>query len=330
MRLGCSLAIIAAHSACSSTPPGEWLYRSERCGLSHVALDGDSLYWACYDAPGTSASSGTITRVPTDGSQPEVLTSDALPFDIAITSGNLYWTNDPHGERNASGIWTMPTSGATPRSLGLGDSPRRLVVDANYAYWEDGSVDRGSLAGGNFAMLTPPDNTYVAFDDGIAVDDSNVYWVNAFGGSLGIGGVYSVPIDGGSATMLQDIPDQAEGIGSYPHAIAVDDNAIYWVADDEVVRMDKADHSTISLSTGAPDSWAPTSNGVAQDELYVYWISGGGSIRKVPKAGGATVVLATDDCYSTEDDTDCTNGAIAVDSTWLYFTTYWGIRKLGK
>jgi hypothetical protein len=110
-------------------------------------------------------------------------------------------------------------------------SVRSLAIDSSAAYWTctygdiaaTGTVSKVPLSGGPSVVLAADQG----FPQGIAVDSSNVYWLNdgvsadGSGPPIRGGSVMAVPIGGGSPTVIA--PSQPE-----PQAIAADGSSIYW------------------------------------------------------------------------------------------------------
>ena len=67
--------------------------------------------------------------------------------------------------------------------------------------------------------------------DGIAGDDSNVYWLEG-DGAIEQGAVAALPKSGGQVAIL------ASGLGD-PSAIAVDDTAVYFIASGNIEKIAK-------------------------------------------------------------------------------------------
>jgi hypothetical protein len=92
-----------------------------------------------------------------------------------------------------------------------------------------GAVKQVSLAGGTTITLATNDDVTIVNDDpsdpvALAVDATNVYWVN-----YGSASVFSVPIGGGTPVMLA----QQSATDPYlyePNAIAVDGTSVYVAA----------------------------------------------------------------------------------------------------
>lgn len=120
----------------------------------------------------------------------------------------------------------------------------------------------------------------------VAVDSQNVYVLTAAsaGGSL-----VSVPIAGGSATTL------ASGLTSheiYGHAIAYDDQNVYFLANNAVNAVPKTGGSASMLAA------ATNATGLTVDLTNVYWATGAagastGSLYAYPIAGGSATAIAT-------------------------------------
>jgi hypothetical protein len=138
----------------------------------------------------------------------------------------------------------------------------------------------------------------------LAVDEASVYF------TLMGGGPYVVPKQGGELRLVGTTMEQ-------PWGVALDAEYVYWVtwvrSDEDlglIARAGKNGEETVAL-TG--DQFSPLR--LAVDSTHVYWTNGGtegGELRKVPKAGGDVVTLATG---------ASSNGFIALDETNVYFTT---------
>jgi hypothetical protein len=121
---------------------------------------------------------------------------------------------------------------------------------------------------------------------GIAVDSANVYWTNAaWAKGSGWGSVMTVPIGGGSPTVL------ASGLDA-PTGIAMTATHVYWASSSmngAVMRVPLAGGTPTAIATGLA---MPA--GIAVDAANVYWTnSEGGTVMKAPLDGGAITVLAS-------------------------------------
>jgi hypothetical protein len=114
---------------------------------------------------------------------------------------------------------------------------------------------------------------------GIAVDDTNVYWVGS--------GVYAAPKAGGAATTLTE--------AGAPYEVAVDAAYVYWTDNDGPVwRVAKAGGTPQKIAdTTSQNSFQPM--GIAVDCANAYFLTSDGKVWQVPKDGSAQpVVLASD------------------------------------
>jgi hypothetical protein len=138
---------------------------------------------------------------------------------------------------------------------------------------------------------------------GVAVDATNVYWVNAAVG--GNGSVMTVPLNGGNPTTL------ASG-QAIQGGLAVDDASIYWTTSGPqlgaVLKMSKGGGSPSAIASGRNYLYS-----VAVMTTTVFWTAYG-AVVKADVDGGMIVTLAA--VVSGADGLD----GIAVDTTAVYWT----------
>ena len=225
------------------------------------------------------------------------LGSGGDPYAIAVDATDVYWTAASSGA-----VLKAPLVGGTPTTLAFGVRPDCIAVDATSVYWTDGSetVMSVPLGGGTPTTLATAQDGSA----GLAVDDTNVYWANAFGGAGG-GAVMKVPKGGGTAITLAS--------GGDPYAIVLDATNVYWTNGGTIMRVAKGGGTptTLAISPGAPE-------GIAVDATSVYWTvtaygTATGTVMKVAVAGGMPITLA-----SGQDEPS----SIAVDSTDAYWTNF--------
>ena len=258
------------------------------------------------------------------------------PTALALDANRVYWT-DSEGGVNAVALG----GGATVRLARAALAPAAVAVDGTNVYWVSGAAPltqwfQGGVwsvpsAGGASRTLTWSDAV------GVAGDSSGVFWTAAFGPcpSDADAGVLAVqPEDGGLSLETADasieVPsllfcfptsedggpasdiscDAADG-GVVPSAGVHD---AFPVCFGEVVRLLPSDPAPVVLS----ESLLGLAGGIGSvvvDDQNVYWatdgIPGGDTVMKVPRAGGAPVVLASGLCGPS---------SIAVDSTSVYWT----------
>lgn len=124
------------------------------------------------------------------------------------------------------------------------------------------------------------------------------------------GKVMKVSRDGGNATTLALV----ESDGS--SAIALDDENVYWAEGDGAYGP----LYSVPTSGGAIhrlSAWGGTPVRIVADTTYVYWSAEGGNLSKIPLAGGAQIVLWTEDgSYPIS-----AAGPFVVDGKNVYFQT---------
>jgi sugar lactone lactonase YvrE len=189
-----------------------------------LAVDASNVYWVNYNA----GADGTVVKVPISGGSTTVLAAGQYyPVDMAIDADNLYVAN--RGLSKDGLIVKVPLAGDSPTALAgeqgslEGIAPQAIVADGNSVYWtngEIGTVSRITKTGG--VPGTMASNQY--FPDGIAVDDSHIYWVDEFGTVL------KLPIYGGNPITLAEEPNT-------PLDIAVDATSLYWTDNGAIMKL---------------------------------------------------------------------------------------------
>jgi hypothetical protein len=151
---------------------GSLLMNAQYSFAYNIAADADGVFWA-------SDTSGIFRGNP--GGNP-VLVASGYPWDVALDTTNVYWT-DTQGEIRAAGRSSI--DGGAARTLTTGASPGNggIAVDDQFVYWGDSeSADAGGVlslrkvskaAGGDVRILA----TGVAPSD-IATDATCIYYVD--------------------------------------------------------------------------------------------------------------------------------------------------------
>jgi hypothetical protein len=182
-----------------------------------LVIDKDNVYWTNY-------SDGTVVKMPLAGGEVTPLAiGQALPNMLAIDGTNVYWTTSGGGT-----VMQTPLDGNGPLVTIASNQvrPYGVVVDATNVYWTtsgsppdggppNGTVMKQALAGGPPVALASSQNGPY----NIAIDATNVYWSNFPNDNTSVGALMTVPIAGGTPTVLAS----ADSFG-----IAVDDTSLYW------------------------------------------------------------------------------------------------------
>jgi hypothetical protein len=144
-----------------------------------IAADATRVYW--------TASAGNIQSAPREAGGPlaTLASGQTSPHGIAVDATHLYWTNQGTAPDYLDGaIVRLPLDGSgEPEELATGEvQPMQLVVDDDTLFWvgRGGAVRRMPASGGALTSLFegPPGPR------AIAVDATNVYWVNETEGTV--------------------------------------------------------------------------------------------------------------------------------------------------
>lgn len=266
-------------------------------------VDATNVYW-------TNFGSGEVMQAKLDGSSPIAITKGEIaPVAVQSEGGFVYWVSyDTNSVARKA-----PVGGGAVIDLSVAPAAREIFVDQGYVFWsgEPDDIQRADVTGvpeGGTALLL----TNNVLPNGLAVDATNVYWVNRFDGY-----VKKADRDLGNETALAN--------GDIPWDIAVDDTYVYWTEQGspggagKVMRVAKAGAAPEML---AMDAQGP--QGIAIDATRVYWANkNDGTIKAVPLAGGMPTVIA---CGQEKPQN------VVVDATHVYWTNFAGdsVMKIPK
>lgn len=218
------------------------------------------------------------------------------PQSIAVSGGALYWSD------GAGSIWTMPSTGGTPRQLSDQKSPDFAfkVVAAGSAIVASTRKDLMSV-GERVAKLNV--KGLVEYPEDIVADDAFVY-VTMFKKSQ----IMRIPVGGGTAQMIADLP---RGV------LALRGDSLFAAsyATGVLVRVPKAGGKQQIIAKGLV---RPTALAVDDERAYVY-SEKDKTLQSIDLVSGAAKVIAKD--LSNSDD-------LVADGAWLY-TRSWGKGNVG-
>jgi len=225
-----------------------------------IALANDSVYFTCFQfgilsvplgggVPVTVGRVLTPTSVAADSANVYFTSGDAVgavPFDaggvahslvqmppdlannIAIDSTSIYWTSGP-GTVGGSLLKTALDGGPVTTLVSGACVPSYVTIHGSAAYYlACDKVLSVPLSGGTPTSLASTAN---ASAQGIAADDTNVYWSeqpNGTGGQCAV--IMKAPIGGGASTTL--LVTQL-----YPNALATDGTNLYWSGPAGLVKL---------------------------------------------------------------------------------------------
>jgi hypothetical protein len=269
-----------------------------------IAVDDENVYWS---AGGPSLGLGVVMRAPRAGGTPVTLATGS-PLSLIADGVDVYW-----GEAYTSGLSLkrVPVSGGAVVSLAPTQSFRCLAQDQDNIYWTDqGSGEGGSIltlakAGGAVATLAA--TTGSAFQ--IAVDDTNVYWVEDT--------VMQVAKAGGTPVTLLAAPTDGTSPSPSCPSLAVAGDTLYLVLgsgdgyDNQLVTVPVTGAANPTVLVASNDPYAVVANSTA-----LFWLGLGTEldVDEMPIDGGVIATLARPLAHSASDL------ALASDGT-LYWST---------
>jgi hypothetical protein len=276
--------------------------------VGHLVLDADAVYFTDpYGAP-------VVTRVPKCKGLAVALpglegNQGGPAMSLAVAGGRVGWIMliGVGGD-----VATVPTSGGAARLLASTDLPLgdSIALDAEDAYFADGSIERAPLVGGT------PKPLVSEWANVGAVDDANVYLVQSppMGTAL-----VSLPKTGGASSVL--VP----AIHPFYPVLVQDQDALYWLEWND--QGSGSSVMRVAKGGGAPEVVASGQDApqfIAVDDTHVYWTVGNlgnaSAIMRAAKAGGSPELFAAGPA----------NSGITGDARTLYWSTGHAIMKLDK
>lgn len=267
-------------------------------------VDATNVYWT------NTGAGGQVKRCSVAGcaGTPTALAISLASPNAVLAAGNdVFWTN--YGAFTLmkcaiGGCGLLPTA-LTSVSVSV-NSFGRLASDGVTLFFSDGgsgivrSCPLSGCGAGPTVLANLQDNPW-----GITVDGASIYWVN----DATTGSVVTCPKTGcGAGNSL--LVTLANGQNS-ARTMAIDTNSTYWVTQGAgtVMTCQKTGcaQSPITLASGLTKP-----QGVAVDDTWVYFTEpGANAVKKVPKNGGAVVLVAA---------SQQTPFNVAVDGKWIYWT----------
>jgi uncharacterized repeat protein (TIGR03803 family) len=273
--------------------------QADGCGPEAALLAvGTTLYGTNEFGGGGGA--GVLFSLPTTGGTLTVLTTFALPpHTTSLYSGliavgsTLYGTSRAGGSANDGTVYSVPIGGGTPKVL--------------YSF-TGGSSDGGS-------PLT-----------GVIHVGASLYGVSSRGGAMGYGAVVGVPLAGGPATILAQLPYWASGlidVGSTLYGTETNTENPGGVFS---VPLAGGSPSLLYSFTGGADGGVPAGPLTVVGPMLVgtaqfYGPPGSvGTIFEVPLGGGSETVLAS----FPGSKTVLPAGGLLYEGSHFYGTTMYG------
>ena len=255
----CFFALALALTACRNDVPlgGAW---------------GGPSTGGCPAVPGGAAGAGGTPVAIAETSDPGFLLADAADLYVAADA--------------TQSVYRVPLDGGPSVAI-ESRSQRCLAMNATNLYMACGDEERVTACprsgcdGGSITLAVAS-----ASVTGVAADDSYVYWT--LDGETN--GVWKVPVGGGAPTQLSDRPAGPIAVGG--------GQIVFGSAPDPTPTVFLG-LATMPVGGGTPEFLVPpggladdTISAISIDCANVYYGTNGGSLMKIPLAGGAPVQLA--------------------------------------
>jgi hypothetical protein len=283
-----------------------------------LALDDLNVYTA---GPVPTGDDGAVYAISKKDLISTQLASGINPVHVTVHGGNVYWAQGSFSDAGApsTGIAFASTSaGGLVRDqmlVGGQVSPFTIANDGVRVYWANyptgGDLWQANLEG-------PPSPQSIAVDAfGVAVDETQVYWTQF----RPEGFVMRAPKGAAPGSPVPVASGQAS-----PYAIHTDSAFVYWTTFaapplGAVMKAPKDGGEPVEVVSRQDKPSAVTT-----DAVHLYWANAGpygslaGSVWRIPKAGGRSLLLAVGQ----------EPPAIAVDDRHVYWTSAGSVWRVAK
>ena len=325
----------------------------------NLTLSGDTLYGTTYD--GGTNGYGTVFSLPISGGTPTVLasfngTNGQNPYEggVTLSGTTLYGTTRSGGANGYGEVFSLPMTGGTPTVLASfnaynGAYPCGGVLTASgntlYGTTANGSYGYANSDGEVFSLpITGGTPTVLASFNGsngnsplaaLTLSGNTLYGTTYYGGSgnsgYGYGEVFSLPINGGTPTVLASFNGSN---GGEPCAeLTLTGNTLYGTTYGggangygEVFSLPTIGGTPTVLASfdgsngSGPFAGLTLSGSTLYGTTYEGGDNGDGEVFSLPTTGGTPTVLAS---------FDGSNGKwpyadLTLSGNTLYGTTYYG------
>ena len=189
-------------------------------GSVAIAVDSTNIYWA--DNNGDAGAINKLSKTVTHSTTPTAVASGAVAQNVggvACDGTYVYWTNKTTGQVNRA----LPTGKGLTTLATAQSTPDWIASNGTVVAWADEGTNQLMAVsvnsdGGLAPTVLNPTGDQGTQPAGIAIDNSNVYYVSTETGGSGVVQFASIR-EAGAPSLV--------GFGTYV-GIAVDSNNVYW------------------------------------------------------------------------------------------------------
>ena len=182
--------------------------------IQSLTVDSSSVYWAESNGSTTSIKKAGLNG----GAATTIATIGGGVFQMVVGSSNIYYLSN--------GIFEVGVNGGTTTELYSLAWLWQFAVDTtSFYFWNypNNMLSKAPIGGGS---ITAVSSQCYGTAGTIAVDAANIYYMGTCGGE---GGLYEIPINGGTPTYLA-----AEG-----NALVIDSSSVYFIDNGGIEKVSK-------------------------------------------------------------------------------------------